>query len=319
MASTSGTAANVLALMQAIRDFATAYGWTNDHDASDRLHLHKGTLYVSFRWAASNPTNVGIFHALGFVNSGTDPGNHTDDSGQGVISGVDATIATGRHAPLINGSMTYWIFEDTSYLYVVVKTATNDYRHFGWGAVDEVGDDWTGGTFAYGWRWNSGSSDFDLLAVRTDSAMLLDALGTELAFAASVHLEGIPNQAAGKWGVVGDLSSAGTDRGSSARTKIVGGFRGGIGRQHPWSSQNQAGLVPLYSIPILAKVNSDTDLYLLGTMPGVRGVDLSFFAAEDSIVIGGQTWRFFPSKARGAYDGVTQTTAKQGIAYLVVP
>lgn len=330
----TGTATSVSDMMTKLSTFAVANGWTQDYAASDRLFLHSrvvpdmARVYVAFRWASSIPVNVAIYHALGFTTSSTDPGNHTNDSGQGVISGVDATIPNGRHVPLVNGSMTYWFFEQhdsaanyNDRLNVVVKVATNDYRHFGCGGLNKTGVGWTGGEFAYGWRWNDASSDVDDLAIRADSNMLLDGLGTEFAYGASVHMENFPNQEgglSGKWGVCGNVFSAGpgNDRVGIARTQLFGGFRGGgIAREFPWQSNNQAGLVPLYPITVHANVNGAGDLYFLGTMPGVRGVDLAFFAPEDTITIGAETWMLFPSRARGVWDGSTKTTLYQGIAY----
>lgn len=317
LAYQTGTVTGVLAFMQALRDFAVAQGWTNDHDASDRLHLHKGTVFASFRWASSTPSNVGVYHALGFSGSGTAPGNHTDDSGQGVVTGTDATLATGRHVPLSTGSITYFFFSDTAYLHAVARIDSDGtYRHGPtFGTLTKHGDGWTGGEYASGWRRNLASSDFDGIAVQQDSNALLDALGNEVAFAASVHVEGIPNQAAGKWGVVGDISAPGNDRGSSARTKVFGGFRGLVGRQFPWSSDSQSGLADAYLIPCLANTNSGADVYLLGYLPNVRGIDLAFYEAEKELVIASQTWKFFPTYKRGVYDGATQSSAYQGIAY----
>ena len=215
MAYSIGTATNIGDLFTKLSSFAQAQGWTEDYAASDRLFLHKSTVYVAYRWDSGAPLNVGIYHALGFTSSGTAPGSHTDDSGQGAVSGTDATIAAARSVLLVNSSMAYWFMAGTTYLHVVVRLATNDYRHFGCGILNpKIGDAWTGGEYCYGWRWNAASSDVSNLAVRTDSSMLLDALGTEPAFAGSLHLESIPNQAAGKWGLVGATLSggAGNDR-----------------------------------------------------------------------------------------------------------
>lgn len=319
MAYQQGTSTGVQDLFDKLSTFAVANGWTQDHAAAGRLFLSRGTNFVSFRWDTGTPANAGIYHALAFSGSGTDPGNHTDDSGQGVISGTNATIGTGRHVPLVNSSARYWFFEDDFYIHIVQEFGANEFRHFGFGRLDKFGDNWTGDEYAYGWRYDPAGGTSSS-AVRTPSSMLLDGLLNTVAFAADVHMVGIPGQAAGKWGVIGGVLTPGNDRGGTARTLVYGGYRGNtvaraFGR---WGSNNQQGLVSLYPINIFAKEASNTRVYNLGSMKDVRGVSLQFFNGADEVIIGSDTWIFFPSRSR-ADTATANKTVWQGIAYKKVP
>ena len=176
MSYQNGTATSIADLFTKLNTFAAANGWTVDYSASDRLFLTRSgasdSVSVAFRWASSSPTCAGIYQHTAFINSSTDPGSHTNDSGQGAISGTNATLLTGRNVPLTNGSMQYWFFESDYYIYVVAETASNQVVHFGFGELVQRGS-WTGGAFSYGYVAPSGTS---ASAILTSTTQLLDGL-----------------------------------------------------------------------------------------------------------------------------------------------
>ena len=307
-------------LMTKLQTFAAANGWTVNHSASDRLFLTKSTCSVAFRWSTTSPTHVGIFNHTAFINSSTDPGNHTNDSGQGVISGADATIATGRSCPVPNTGGQYWFFEDDTYIHVVVERSSQNFGHFGFGILLKQGT-WTGGAYAYGHR-DDGAGGTASAALRSAaSSYLLDGIATGVSirpYCASIHMEGLPNQPAGsRWGIpwAGGTGTA-NDRGGNVRANLQGGFRGGpqaraFGR---FSGSPQDGLVPMYPITIYYDDPSNARWYYLGYMPDVRGMNVRHFSGGDETLVGSDTWVVFPTRYKSIVT-TNGTTRNSGIAY----
>jgi len=306
-------------------------GWTQDQldTGAGKWAIHKtGTgmnLYISFRWDTSSPNHLGIYQALGYTG-GNDPGNHPNDSGNGAISGTDATIDNARNAKIGNSPVQYWCFEDDHYAHVVVETAENYFCHFGFGFLDKLGD-WTGGEYCYGFKF------YDLngtnVGIRGSNSILLDGLTRDSdpsgqvdreLFCGTVHAESLPNQAgAGKWAVhMGDQSSSdlGTDRATNARIHFCGGFRGGpiargFGR---FGDNSEKALVTAYPLGSFYWDRTDNSARFMGWVKDTRGVNIQHFVGGDEVTVGSDTWVLFPSyfKQTGLATG---TSAWQGIAY----
>lgn len=318
--------------------FMVGEGWTQDQldTGAGKWAIHRSaggfSLYLSARWDTSTPGNLGLYQALGY-SGGSDPGNHTDDSGNGIVTGTNATLATGRHAAITNSPLQYWAFADDYYVHVVVETATDTFLHLGIGALDKRGD-WTGGEYCYGHRFVTGIATTP--ALRPGSTTLLDGLaadgsGSEPAnmdpYCGTVHVEGFAGAATNqKWGVCmggsGNLASFGTDRAAVQRAIIGGGFRGGpvaaqFGR---FSASSVKGLQNLYPLAIFKQHDSDGSVLFLGTMKDVRGVSIEFWTPRDEVLIGSDTWVLFPTYKKYPGSGaVTSTSGYQGIAYKKIP
>lgn len=320
MAYETSTSTGTVDLLGKLFTFATANGWTQDQAVgSGKAAMHRDDIYVSFRYDTSSPNSVGIYQALGYTG-GNDPGNHPDDSGNGSIVGfTNANIDQGRVVQLGTASFpSYHFFESDTYLHVVVERSTGVFRHFGFGKMVAHGDGFDGGEYAYGHVTQGANSS----AINASTTTLLDALtsSSELGaqYCATVHLEGLPSQGGtSKWGVVWQdfAASQGVDRASVARVFVQGGFRGGpyarsFGVFAPGST---SGLVPMYPIQLFYRTG--TDVYQLGYMPDVRGVNIRFQAPGDTVSIGGDDWVFFPTTTRDPTAGVVGSTGFQGIAY----
>ena len=334
MVFASDTASDVSDLFSRLDTFltVTASGWT------DRLLTTSDTygfartgapdpIEVQFQWDGGTPEYVGIFQSTGFVAVGTAPGSHTNDSGQGVQSSTNATIATGRNVRLVNSSMPYWFFEGggagLDYCHVAVQVNAGpppQIVHFGFGNLNKRGT-YTGGAYCYGFA-RSGSNSSGIM---NDGSILLDGLATNAGsmgpYVATLHAEGLQNTvAAERWLLVwGDASSAnqGTDRGGNDRHFCQGGFRGGLSARffaRP-SAQSVAGNIPMYPIPLmyLDTVPATDEAFSLGSMPDVYGVNIENFTAGQEISEGGETYVLFPSWRND--PGAGNDTRQQGIAY----
>lgn len=325
MAFETATASSVSDLFSKLSTFLVAQSWT------DRALTTAGTkgfartaatdpIEVQFRWDTGTPEYVGIFHSLGFTAVGTLPGNHTNDSGQGVISGTNATIATGRHARLVNTTMPYWFFEDDYYCHVVVQVNAGPPEqliHFGVGNLIKRGT-YTGGSYCYGAKRSGVTSS----AVMADGSMILDGLATGsgmTAFVPSLHAALLQGQgAAEQWYLVWADSASGnqgTDRNSDDRHFVQGGFRGGLAPRffaRP-SAQAVSGLIPMYPISLFYRdiVPAVDEVFPLGDMPDVFGVNIEHFTVGQEVDQGGDTYLLFPSWRNQNSNG----TRFQGIAY----
>jgi len=331
MAYINQTTASLQDFLEKLSAFAVANGWTEDeyNAGTGRLCLSKSPgankIFVSFRWDTGTPANVGIYQALAWVPA-TDPGNHTDDSGNGKITGTNALLDDERHVLVADAPKQWWGFEEDHYIHAVFQSNLDRYHHIGFGLLDKVGD-WDGGEYCYGFRYQYDFSNS--VAVLGGTSMLLDGLAKDVVaqqqdmqlFAATLHAEGLPNQdVASKWAVVmGDHPSTdlGVDRATEARIHVVGGFRGGpiaraFGR---FSADSEKGLIPMYPIAEWYWDRTTDDVYHLGFMKDVRGVNMEYFVAGDEKVIGGETWVLFPSLVKSVGGILLNTSAFQGIAY----
>lgn len=306
--------------------------WTADHfdTGAGKWAINKGGVYVSFRWDTASPNNLGIYHALGFISTATDPGNHTDDSGSGTISGTDSALDDERYVRISNTPLQYWAFEDDTYVHVVVqRSASPDvFLHIGWGILDKVGD-WTGGEYCYGDRIQGSISSN--VAILEGTTMLLDGATksggaggqpTNMEkYCATVHTEGLPNMT-NKWSIaMGDQSfgDLGIDRGSNSRKLLQGGYRGGpvaraFGR---FAADSEKGLMPGYPITVFYRDNVPTTetVEYLGKMKDVRGVSIEHYVSGQEITIGGDVWIIFSSSVKWVSGALTNTTGYQGIMY----
>jgi hypothetical protein len=317
MAFSTGTSTNLAALMTALDAFAVANGWTQDqlNTGTGMAALHRNSVYVSFRWNTSTPNNLGIYQALGYTG-GNDPGAHPNDSGNGNVTSVDADLDNERYVAAGNGPFTYWFFEQDFYLHVVIEVSADLFRHFGFGTLVKTGD-WTGGEYAYGQHKATSG------AVAVADTMLLDGLFDDLTAAqesraATLHLEGLPNQvASGRWGQVwGATTGAQTDTGGIAKVNIQGGFRGGptaayFGR---YSAGSSSGGIPMYPVELYYRDVANSRVYYLGYQPDVRGLNIRNFAVREIVTIGSDQWYTFPSQQK-TVGNTGPGTNNQGIAY----
>lgn len=326
MAYQTGSATDMDDLLGKLSTFAQANGWTEDEfsTVNGTLALDKGNVYVSFRYDPTTPLHLSVHQALGYTG-GNEPGNHPNDSGNGyndTSSHANTVLDNERCVrDLGDGPFpSYSFFENDSspaYIHIVVEKTTDVFRHFGFGELETIGDNWTGGEYAYG-HWQESNSPINAL-----NSALLDGLfqnsGDSARRAATIHVESLPGEgASSKWGQVWGATNLTPpdDTATEAKVGIQGGFRGGpVARALGiYQAGSQSGLVPMYPIWLIYRNTSNSRLYFLGTMPDVRGVNIKNFAAKEEITIGSDVWVFFPL-AQKTSSPVTDRTYNSGVAY----
>lgn len=331
------------AVMTAVRDFAVANGWTNENYTASNpgvsrgvMTLSRGDCYVSFRWEGTESEatkSIAMYQSLGYdaPNAAT-PWNFTDDSGNGTTSATSLT-ANRRVADIGSGPYValHLFASDTDaksgnsapHVYCVLEYAPGKYRHFAFGNIDKFGD-WTGGEFVAGHEWSDTSVD-ESNPTSANHTVLLDAFHNDSdGDAATIHMEGLPGQnAASKWGQVGNDNSPANDRAGNPRDRVQGGCRGSLytyvfGRFVPSALTGFFSNMP---IPVWYRRDSSGSnrrVYLLGHMPNVRMVQLRNLSPGEEITIGSLTYKVFPVTAKSDLGGSVEESENMGIAYVKV-
>lgn len=285
------------------------------------------------RWDTGSNTNVGIYQWHGAAyNTALEPWQQTDDSGNGANNASNANLAQSRNVTIGNTPVQAWFFEDNHYIHVVVETSAGIYAHFGAGQLEKF-NDWTGGEYVYGHRFNTSASaphrsratTFLLdQALTTTSAP--DSLTNPQNYAATMHIENMGDQVANEKWVVSmspaHTGSFGTDRsGTYNRRNLLGGFRSGwfannFGRFRATVGRAVVPMYPIVSFFLNRTATPDTFIGPLGQMKDVRGINIRNFADEEEITVAGDTWVVFPTYRRGLTDSqLAAYTGYQGIAY----
>lgn len=327
MAFSSGTSSSLANLITDLLTFTAANGWTTDENDTINGHigLHRGSCFVSMRYDVATPSQLSIYQALAWNGAGTDPGSHTDDSGNG-YNGPSAWSNTNaalerRVDDIGNGPFDYFFYEDDAlapYVHVVIMVSADVYRHFGFGNLVKS-NNWTGGEYCYGQEKAATG-----LPLNTQETCLLDGLfdSTSLddeRMAATLHMEGLPNQvASGKWGQVwgNGTTLVPTDTAGIAKSAVQGGFRGGplalaLGNLGPFSPST--GFVNMIPIKLFYRETTLPRVHYLGYMPDVRALNIRFFAPRQVVNIGGTNWRIFPMSQRSTVS--PSGSSYSGIAY----
>lgn len=325
MAYETGTATTQQDLFDKLLTFATANGWTQDENSSNKVALHKNNVYVSFRLASDTIDNVSMHQALGYTG-GQEPGDHPNDSGNGYNTSNDHNNINLDNERCIYGLgngpfVSYFFFENDSspaYIHVVVEISTDVFRHFGFGELDKFGD-WTGGEYAYGQYQEFGGS------LNAENTHGLDGhftdTGNNTRRAPTLHMEGLPGQpASSKWGQVWgntDDTSPPNDSAANDKVNVMGGVRGGPIARHfgviaPAGSSS--GLIPGSPVGLFYRDNDLERIYFLGFQSDVRHMDIRFFAPKQEITVGSDTWVVFPL-AQKTTDATNDRTYNSGFAY----
>tara|TARA_R110002167_G_C12707228_1_gene655164 strand:- start:55425 stop:56450 length:1026 start_codon:yes stop_codon:yes gene_type:complete len=336
MAYSTGSATDLGDLLTKLDVFMVANGWTQDQfddgvtaAGEGIVAWHKNSIYISAKWIASAPGSLSLHQALGFIATTTDPGGHTDDSGNGYNNafGSDANLRSERCCSDIGDGpfVSYHFFEQDAspaYVHIVVEIESEIFRHFGWGELDKF-NDWTGGEYCYGQQQDTATNGH---AADTATTSPFDALQSASTNATAregttIHMEGFAHQGVNeKWlSHMGAATSIGDadnlDTAGELRQISFGGFRGGpLYHLMQFQSDVLTGHIPLTPWAIFLNDYGNNFAYFLGSVPDIRSIDITNFSPGQEVTIGSDVWVVFPS-GRRTTDGVLSRTYFQGIAY----
>jgi hypothetical protein len=292
-------------LLDKFRTFLVAQTWTQDEwdTVNKRMSIHRGTVYVQFRWDGVASTGcIGVYHSLDFT-PGAAPGAHPDDSGNGQTTANP--ITTGRRFRSIgNGPFTsYHFFTDPAKPYAVLalEWAAGCYAFGYFGLMDKVGT-WTGGEYCGVTWWNDSSVNAYAIAGTSHHRIFDGTAYSTAADVTTVHLEGMPHQNAdSKWAAFWPttLAALGNDRAGKTRYALGGlNWDGPLGNDLVYFGANPMnGFIPMFPTWVLYRDKSTTapeNWIPLGSIADCRYCNIKYLEPQEEVVIGGQTWKFFP-------------------------
>lgn len=141
MAYQTGTADNIADLLNKLKGFASAQGWSINKSKDNLLYLSQGANY----WALEvKYNNLYVIACTGF----DDKKDCFDQPGAACKQSYLQTKTCVTH--LNSGSfVSYDFFGNAQYLHVCVQYARGRFRHFGVGVLNKEGD-YIGGQYAFG-------------------------------------------------------------------------------------------------------------------------------------------------------------------------
>lgn len=330
MSYQTGTATGAIDLLDKIRLFAIAEGWTVNRNTilagSVELCINKGSNYINMKAAE----NVSLM-----VNADTDPNKYgiVINGSDGYDGGADWDRQPGYARRDVTPSSTdqyhsllpfvinfgpfpsYHFFSQNSgdCIYVEVEVATGIYLRMGFGSLDlydptEAG----GGRFFYATCCEHVTNSLGSSAWLGNDIWQVNYTMEEVPFRASHG--NIPSGQGGS-ALRGAFDTFDNWAGSAAYStntpleQAVCGHRDRALMQAAPNPLNGVGVL----IPVTASFNRANQYYHpVGVVPGMRYMDMSRYLPGDEFTFGGDTWKVFPWYNLGG------RSYNHGIAYLKV-
>lgn len=330
MAYETGTATGPNDLLDKLRVFAVAQGWTQNRDVAAgsgrEVCLSKGTSFFNLRSYVNENVvcnGIGAAGRYGILLNGSDGFNSANawdlQPGHPVRKTVDAGVQGHANLPLplfFGPFPSYHLFApNAECIYLEVEVTAGTYQRLGLGKLDLFSSSAPGGGrffFATG-----GLHPATTITVN-------DWLGADVDNS-SAALELVPFRAA-------DYATNNTRLpGSFLRTQ-VGAFNGWAGSarnvansQMSFACQGGGCHDKLLTVlapsprngiavlsPNVVSINiGDEYLQPVGTVPGLRYVNIDLYQPGDEFTFGADTWKVFPWYRKGG-----TLSANRGIAYL---
>lgn len=339
MAYQSTTAAGSGDVLDKIRLFAIARGWTiNRWRDSPETHLEKELCLSHADAGHFNLIHSKSLYASGQPNSKNDitlQASSSFDANKKTYEQPDASAPSRCALWDYDATKTrnVYIFGTTQYIYVAQELKDNFYTHLCFGKINKAWN-YTGGEFVTASWWNFQQPSTRTRSI-TDSKLISIFAGDAYSDKGS--------QNAPIWGTSLRCDFADKPGVNWHNTQLDKGV--GTGRTYPRSNdgvlepgypahksflwrtpygdlirclpQNMNALDPL--LPLVPGVRRSSTMYIAGQWPDVRYVNLTHIEPKQEITLGSDTWMCFPLIARhvnnaptGAYD---YTSGVYGIAF----
>lgn len=141
MAYQTGTADNTADLLNKLKGFASAQGWSINKSQDNLLYLRQGANY----WALEvQDDNLYVIACTGF----NDKKDCFEQPGASCQNSLHETKTCVTHLNA-GAFVSYDFFGNAQYLHVCVQYTRGRFRHFGIGTLNKEGD-YTGGQYAFG-------------------------------------------------------------------------------------------------------------------------------------------------------------------------
>lgn len=327
MAHETGSATGPNDLLQKLRIFAVAQGWTVNRNTTAvtgrELCLSKGSQYVNFRSYENESgliiNDTGLTNKYGIALNGSDgyDGGDPWDRQPGYTRSPFFTNPA-MHAvmmlPVVFGPFpTYNFYAEENYVYVEVEVAATLYQRFGWGKLDTFAAAPAGdGRFFYATGWHANMGPFigggHWLASNPDDSNYAEEM---VPFRAADYVANSP--------LAGSYLRAAFDSFDgwcqSTREPVYsytgqacqgGGCHDKILRDCAPAPRNGVGVL----LPNIVSVNRASEfLSPVGVVPGMRYMDMTPYQPGEEFSLGTDTWQVFPWYQKGGI------TLNRGIAY----
>jgi hypothetical protein len=354
MAYSTGSAADLTALLDAVRAFAVAQGWTVDKwvSGSRLLFLRRGITFVTMEGASrtfnSWETGSSVSTTEQVLRMAIGTGITTSLNTYFGHPGSLVTTATDTDRIEINdltGSFpSYHLFADNAlsgHIHVVVQCSTDRWQHFSFGEVDKGGFTHAGvayavGTNRYYVRENSQTDPTNPNVYHNDIGRCqYPFVGNDGTNNWPVNInqrliyapDALPNNI--NWPTVdvennGLIHTNGLNRptdwprpSSSADPRPLNGIVRNSASQ--WN-----GNVMLWAIPCIRQSSAVSQMVYVGDYPNVRGLNMEGLIPGQEISLSTDVWKVFPIGRQTAWAskaelGFQFSTGQYALAYKKVP
>lgn len=330
MAYQNGTATGPNDMLTKIRDFAVAQGWTTNRDvvagSGRELSLSKGTSFFSFRsYENENVTmnGVGAANRYGIALNGHDSYSAGDVWDRQPGFPVRQSLSGGSQAhanlpmPINFGPFpNYYLFTpNANCIYLELEVASSIFQRLGFGKLDTFNSGVSGdGRFFYATGGNhpstSVSSSSWLGQDDEDASFSLEEVPFRCAAytTASSTLQGSYLRAAfdafDNW--CGSARNNTTGANQVFNACQGGGCHDKVLREFSNNPRNGVGIL----LPNIVSINRGLSALMpVGTVPGMRYMDMALYTPAQEFVLGPDTWKVFPWYQKGG------RSATRAIAY----
>jgi len=327
MAYQTGTATNQADLLDKLRAFLLANGWTIE---AWRFQIGQPT----WRWLAFSKS--GFFFNFMEIKTAALSSAATAEHiavryADSYNSAVEYSAQLPNHgetyaADTVGPYSSYHFFEGVGrsgpYVYCAVELGIGDFRHFGAGVLDKVGT-YTGGQFVFGTRHDMRNGWINTAVTsRGHSYPFDDSLWTGVS-------GGIPRSVTMVRcddSLGGNTTDARYDA-AAGQLARCGGFRGtndaaqnnGTGSPSAafWAAGPLASIAvsPLIRVPYFVERGVADTFALIGEPPAFRHFDIRYNNPGDEITLGAEVWKVFPIIRKGTPTSTLAASQNYAIAY----
>ena len=350
MAYSTGSAADLTALLDAIRVFAIAQGWTVDRwtSASRLLFMRRGQTFVTMEgssrtynnWDSGSSVSTTEQTLRMAIGTGITAGLTTYHGHPGSIV-TTATDADRIEVNDLTGSFpSYHLFADNSvsgHIHVVVQCSTERWQHFSFGEVDKgtfthAGVGYLVGTNRIYNRESSATDPTSTLVKYNDISKIVypflgnwasDSFPTTYNHRQIHAPDALPNNV--NWPVVSVQNTELWD-GSFLWKPTDWPRLSNLGEAKPLNAiiknpiNQWNGTVMLWAIPCIVRSAAVSQMIYVGDFPNVRALNMEGMSPGQEISLGPDTWKVFPIGRQTAWGtkvelGFQYSTGQYALAY----